>query len=239
MPSLLIIEDDPKLGPMLKSALEYAGYRVTLARDGRYGLDEARKGAAHLIILDLMLPRMDGLRILKELRRDLNNAPVIILTAKGTEHDRLEGFRLGCDDYVTKPFSLDELIARVRAVLRRSGYREIPAAVHSGGLVIDPESHSVVLNGVLLDINGRDFELLYVLASHPGQALSRNFLLDEVWGEDADVGHRAVDARIVALRKKVEDSPDEPRRIVTVYKVGYKWAADETKMLEGSENGRD
>ncbi len=223
MPQLLIIEDDPKLGPMLKSALEYAGYRISLIPDGKMGLTEARRGAAHLIVLDLMLPHMDGFQILKSLRRDLFNAPVLILTAKGTESDKLDGFRLGCDDYVTKPFSLKELIARVRAVLRRSGYKEHPSAVHSAGLLIDPESRRVELDGRCLDINGREFDLLYVLASHPGQALSRNFLLDEVWGEDTDVTHRAVDARILALRRKLEDNPNEPMRIVTVYKVGYRW----------------
>jgi len=223
MPHLLIIEDDPKLGPMLKGALEYAGYRVSLASDGKIGLDEARKGAAHLIVLDLMLPHIDGLHIMKLLRRDLYNTPVIILTAKGGEADRIEGFRLGCDDYVPKPFSLNELIARIRAVLRRSGYREAPVAVHSAGLFIDPESRRVELDGRTLDVNGREFDLLYVLASHPGQALSRNFLLDEAWGEDTDVTTRVVDARILSLRRKIEENPDEPKRIVTVYKVGYRW----------------
>jgi DNA-binding response OmpR family regulator len=227
MPHLLIIEDDPKLGPMLKSALEYAGYRVSLSPDGRGGLAAARRGDAHLIILDLMLPGMSGFAILKSLRRELFNAPVIVLTARGTEADRIEGFRLGCDDYVTKPFSLNELIARVRAVLRRSGYKEKPAAIHTGGLMIDPESRRAVLDGAALDINGREFDLLYVLASHPGQALSRNFLLDEVWGEDTDVTHRVVDARILSLRRKVEANPDEPKRIVTVYKVGYRWEVTE------------
>jgi len=223
MPHLLIIEDDPKLGPMLKGALEYAGYKISLAIDGKTGLEMARLGDAHLIILDLMLPGMDGFAILKHLRRDLFNMPVVVLSARGTESDRIEGFRLGCDDYVTKPFSLNELIARIRAVLRRSGYAEKPAAVHSGGLVIDPASHRVEFNGRLIDVVGREFDLLYVLASHPGQALSRNFLLDEVWGEDSDVTHRVVDARILTLRRKIEENPDEPKRIVTVYKVGYCW----------------
>lgn len=210
---------------MLKSSLEYAGYRVTLAIDGKIGLQSARRGDSNLIILDLMLPGLDGFTILKTLRRELYNAPVIVLTARGTESDRIEGFRLGCDDYVTKPFSLNELIARVRAVLRRSGFREHPAVIHTGGLVIDPDSHTANLNGNILEVNGREFDLLYVLASHPNQALSRNFLLDEVWGEDTDVTHRSVDARILALRRKIEENPEEPKRIVTVYKVGYRWEA--------------
>jgi DNA-binding response OmpR family regulator len=225
MPHLLIIEDDPKLGPMLKSSLEYAGYRVTLSIDGKDGNVIARREDVDLIILDLMLPGMDGFTILKQLRRELFNMPVIVLTARGTEADRIEGFRLGCDDYVTKPFSLNELIARVRAVLRRGGYREKPAVVHKGGLLIDPESRIVELDGTPLDINGREFDLLYVLVSHSGQALSRNFLLDEVWGDETEVTHRVVDARILSLRRKLEDNPEEPVHIVTVYKVGYRWSS--------------
>ncbi|MBC8465543.1 response regulator transcription factor [bacterium] len=226
MPHLLIIEDDPKLGPMLKSSLEYAGYRVSLASDGRAGLAAARFGDAQLIILDLMLPGLDGFTILKNLRRELYNMPIILLTARGMESDRIEGFRLGCDDYVTKPFSLNELIARVRAVLRRSGYKVKPAAVHSGGLIIDPETRQAQYEDRPLTISGLEFDLLYTLASHPGQALSRNFLLDEVWGEETDVTNRVVDARVLALRRKIEENPDEPKRIVTVYKVGYRWQVD-------------
>jgi len=223
MAQILIIEDDPKLGPMLESSLQYAGYRVLLATQGRSGLETALNGSAQLIILDLMLPYVDGLHILKTMRRELINTPVIILTAKGTEAERLEGFRAGCDDYVTKPFSVMELIARIRAVLRRNGWREKPSVINSCGVMIDPGSHTVTVNGRNVDLSLMEFELLYTLASHPNQALSRNYLLDEVWGEESDVTHRAVDARILSLRRKIEIDAENPKQIITVYKVGYKW----------------
>jgi len=223
VPHILIIEDDPKLGPMLKSSLEYAGYNVTLAVDGKFGMGEALRGAAQLIVLDLMLPKMGGMQILKALRRELIHTPVIILTALGTEAERLEGFRVGCDDYIVKPFSLMELIARIRAVLRRSGWRNTPSVIHCDGLTIDPDSRSATLSGLPLDLAPKEFELLYTLASHPNQALSRRFLLDEVWGEETDVTNRVVDTRILSLRRKIEPTPDTLQRIVTVYKVGYMW----------------
>jgi len=225
MAHILIIEDDPRLGPRLKRNLELSGYRVTLARNGRSGLDCALAGSANLIVLDLMLPLVDGLHILKKMRREHVNTPVIILTAKGSEAQRLEGFRSGCDDYVTKPFSLMELIARIRAVLRRSGYREKHSVINSAGAVIDPEARSVTSDGRDIELSPREFDLLYTLASHPNQALSRNYLLNEVWGEDSDVTNRTVDAHISYLRRKIELNPEAPARIVTVYKVGYKWCA--------------
>ena len=225
MAHILIIEDDPRLGPRLKRNLELSGYRVTLARNGRSGLDCALVGSANLIVLDLMLPLVDGLHILKKMRREHVNTPVIILTAKGSEAQRLEGFRSGCDDYVTKPFSLMELIARIRAVLRRSGYREKHSVINSAGAVIDPEARSVTSVGRDIELSPREFDLLYALVSHPNQALSRNYLLNEVWGEDSDVTNRTVDAHISYLRRKIELNPEAPARIVTVYKVGYKWCA--------------
>ena len=223
MAHILIIEDDPRLGPRLKRNLELSGYRVTLARNGRSGLDSAMTGSAHLIVLDLMLPLVNGLHILRNMRREKVNTPVIILTAKGSEAQRLEGFRTGCDDYVTKPFSLMELIARIRAVLHRSGYQEKLSVINSAGVVIDPGARSVRLEGRNIELSPREFELLYTLASRPNQALSRNSLLDAVWGEDSDVTNRTVDAHISYLRRKIESTPEKPARIVTVYKVGYKW----------------
>ncbi|NQT34630.1 response regulator transcription factor [bacterium] len=223
MAHILIIEDDPRLGPRLKRNLELSGYRVSLARNGRSGLNSAMTGSAHLIVLDLMLPLIDGLHILKKIRREQVNIPVIILTAKGRETERLEGFRAGCDDYVTKPFSLMELIARIRAVLRRSGYQEKFSVINSAGVMIDPEARSVTLKGCKIEFSPREFELLYTLTSHPNQALSRNYLLNAVWGEDNDVMYRTVDSHISYLRHKIESNPEAPVRIVTVYKVGYKW----------------
>ena len=223
MAHLLIIEDDPELGPLLKRNLELEGYRVTLAADGKLGLELARQGGAHLILLDLMLPLLDGMTVLKRLRRELINSPVIILTAKGTEADRLDGFRAGCDDYVAKPFSLMELIARIRAVLRRSGYRRRSEVVNCGGLIADPDARSLSCDGRNIPLTPREFDLLFELMSHPDQALSRTHLLDEVWGEQTDVTPRTVDTHIASLRAKVEGNPEHSWQIVTVYKVGYMW----------------
>lgn len=223
MPHLLIVEDDPELGPRLQYNFELEGYRVTLAADGRAGLRVAQDGDADLIVLDLMLPFLDGMNILRRIRDQGIETPVIILTAKGTEDDRLDGFRAGCDDYVGKPFSLMELISRVRAVLRRSGHRDKPSVVHSHGLVIDPAARTASLGGQPLLLAPKEFELLFVLASHPEQALSRSYLLDEIWGQSCDVTSRTVDNHVLSLRKKIESSPENPSRIQTVYKVGYRW----------------
>ena len=225
MAQLLIIEDDPELGAGLRYNFELEGYRISLAVDGRSGLREAMTGDANLILLDLMLPLLDGMHILTKIRSAKIATPVIIVTAKGTEDDRLEGFRAGCDDYVTKPFSLMELISRVRAVLRRSGYREKPSVVYSHGIAIDPEARSVFVEGKPVSLSPKEFDLLHLLASHPHQALSRSYLLDEVWGETCDVTNRTVDNHIASLRKKMETCPDAPIRIQTVYKVGYRWYA--------------
>jgi DNA-binding response OmpR family regulator len=225
MPHLLIIEDDPELGPRLCYNFELEGYRTSLAADGRSGLQSALEGASDLIILDLMLPLVDGMYVLRRMRELGLDKPVIILTAKGAEDDRLEGFRAGCDDYMAKPFSLRELISRVRAVLRRSGYRQKPSVIHCHGLSIDPEARVVTHSGERLTLAPREFDLLFLLASHPGQALSRSFLLDEIWGEDCDVTTRTVDNHVALLRKKIEPQTGCLPNIATVYKVGYRWEA--------------
>jgi len=223
MAHILIIEDDPDLGPLLKLNLEREGYRVSLAVDGISGQEKALSGSADLIILDLMLPWLDGMHILKRLRRELDKTPVIILTAKGGEAIRLEGFRSGCDDYVPKPFSLMELIARVRAVLRRCGHSETPGVLHSGQIVIDPHSRNVEVGEERILLTPKEFDLLYVLVAHSDQALSRTHLLDEVWGEEADVTPRTVDNHILSLRKKLGLEDGGLPGIATVFKLGYKW----------------
>ncbi len=226
MPNILLIEDDPKLGPWLKTGLEFAGFRVTLAVTGPQGLSLAAKTDSQLIVLDLMLPYLNGISVLRSVRERRIETPVIILTAKGAEYDKLEGFQHGCDDYITKPFSLKELIARIRAVLRRTGWIETRSIVNSNGITIDPDSREALKNGKPVALTKREFDLLYVLASRPNQALSRDYLINEVWGEDSNVANRAIDARIVSLRRKVEDDSDNPEIIATVYKVGYKWVVE-------------
>jgi len=226
MAHILIVEDDPDLGSRLKKNLELEGYRISLTSDGRSGLDAAKSGSADLILLDLMLPMLDGMHILKMLRRSLDQVPVIILTAKGKEAHRLEGFREGCDDYLVKPFSLMELIARIRAVLRRSGFRDVPSVINSCGFMVDPGARKVTYDGQSLALTPKEFDLLYVLASHPNQALSRGALLDEVWGDEVDVTDRTVDSHVASLRRKIEANPEIPEWIQTVYKVGYRWTMD-------------
>ena len=226
MPHILIIEDDPTLGPMLERSLQYSGYRTTLARNGKSGLETALSGSVNLVILDLMLPLIDGMHILNRMRKNNIATPVIILTAKGEEYERLEGFRAGCDDYVTKPFSLAEFLERIKAVLRRSGYSEQPSVIHSAGLMMNPDNRTVTFNEHDVNLSHREFDLLYALVSHPNQALSRRFLLESVWGEKTDVTTRAVDTRIASIRNQLEKSPDNPERLITVYKVGYMWKVD-------------
>jgi len=199
---------------------------VSWASDGRSGMEAARAATADLIILDLMLPLIRGMDILKTLRREMDTVPVIIVTAKSREMQRLDGFRAGCDDYIVKPFSLMELIARIRAVLRRAGIREVPSIVHSCGFMIDPGARVVTKDGRAVSLTPKEQDLLYTLACHPNQALSRFALLEEVWGSEVDVTDRTVDSHIASLRKKIEVNPEVPQRIQTVYKVGYRWATD-------------
>lgn len=218
--NLLIIEDDPDLGPLLKLNLEREGYRVSLSQTGNAGMKEAFAGNADLIILDLMLPMMDGMHILQSLRKELFNIPVIILSAKGGEAVRLEGFRSGCDDFVAKPFSLMELIFRISAVLRRSGYRKKSEVIHIGRLLIDPHQRRIEVDNMEIELTPKEFDLLLELASNQGQALSRTHLLDEIWGEDTDITLRTVDNHIASLRRKLEPTGVD-KAIITVYKLGY------------------
>jgi two-component system, OmpR family, alkaline phosphatase synthesis response regulator PhoP len=222
---ILLIEDDPDLGARLKQNIELEGYRVSWAADGRRGLAAAQTAAPDLIILDLMLPLLDGLHILKTLRRDLDPVPVMILTAKGRETQRLDGFRAGCDDYLVKPFSLVELLARIRAVLRRSGHRDAPSILHSGGFTLDPAARTLTRCDRPIALTPKELDLLYTLMAHPNQALSRSSLLEEVWGCESDVTDRTVDSHIASLRKKLEVNPEAPAFLHTVYKVGYRWSA--------------
>src|SRR6266516_377875 len=226
---ILIVEDDHDVVKLLKYNLEKEGFRVNYTTDGSLALAEIRRGEPDLVILDLMLPGLDGLEICRQLRRNekYTSLPLLMLTARGEETDRVVGLEMGADDYVTKPFSMRELIARVRALLRR---REQPgslkATLQRGQLVIDPSAHNVSLAGRRIELSALEFRLLHYLASHPGMVFSRDQLLDHVWGNDRTVTPRSVDVYVRRVREKVEPDPRSPTYIQTIHGVGYRFAAD-------------
>lgn len=224
MERILVIEDNPDLAFGLRNNLEIEGYAVEVCADGVEGLARARSMHPDLIILDLMLPGLDGYRVLKALREEGYETPVIILSARSEEADKVTGFRLGADDYVTKPFSVLELMGRVKALLRRSGpgpeaERE---TIRFGAIVVDPAARTVRRQGRLVPMPPREFSLLLALARRMDVSVSRQQLLVEVWGHRAAVLSRTVDTHIAELRKKLEDDPAEPRHILTVRKSGYR-----------------
>jgi two-component system response regulator VicR len=225
---LLIIEDNRNLSRGLRHNFELEGFDVDVCYDGASGLAAARAGGVGLIILDLMIPRPDGYRVLQLLREEGIQTPVIVVTARGEEADKLRGFRLGADDYVTKPFSVLELIARASALLRRtqaslrSGSAPGLTAIEFGAVRIEPETHSVYRHGEPVPLRPKEFQLLMALVRRGGRVATRTELLDEVWGYDADVVSRTVDTHIGELRRKLEDDPSAPRHLLTVRKTGYR-----------------
>jgi DNA-binding response OmpR family regulator len=229
---ILIIEDNPDLAFGLRNNLELEGYEVRVAGDGRAGLDALRSGGTDLVLLDLMLPEMDGLTVLREIRRGGRQVPILILTARGEEADKVSGLRLGADDYVTKPFGLLELLARIEAVMRRTGGRngdEPPrawagsaSAVTFGRIEVDVARRTVTRGGAAVDLAPKEFDLLVALIRRDGAVVSRQSLLDEVWGYASDVVSRTVDTHIAELRRKLEEDPSSPRHILTARKAGYR-----------------
>jgi two-component system, OmpR family, alkaline phosphatase synthesis response regulator PhoP len=223
---ILLIEDNTNLAFGLSRSLEAEGFEVEVEGDGAVGLERAIAIKPDLIVLDLMLPGMDGYTVLERLRSAGNRVPVLILTARGEETDKISGFRLGADDYVTKPFSLSELIARVQAILRRARGSEQPAESmipeQFGSITIDPSSRLVTRGGTQVALTPKEFDLLLTLARRNGAVASRLQLLKEVWGHQAEVMTRTVDIHIAELRRKLEDDPSDPRHILTVWKAGYR-----------------
>jgi two-component system alkaline phosphatase synthesis response regulator PhoP len=227
MPRILIVEDNPDLAYGLRTGLEIEGYEVQLAEDGETGLDRARSWSPDLVMLDLMLPGMDGYRVLKTLRESGSDVPVLILTARGEEADKVLGFRLGADDYVTKPCGVLELLARVGALLRRSRIAEHRGASGEalerfGSVEINPASRTVTKESALIALSPKEFDLLLALVRRRGAVASRVELLREVWGHRVEVMTRTVDIHIAELRRKLEDDPSQPRHILTVWKAGYR-----------------
>jgi len=226
---ILVVDDEQSIVDLLEYNLLRNGYQVVVARDGRQALRLAREERPDLIVLDLMLPGLDGLEVFRELRREsataeLPDVPIIMLTARDEEVDRVVGLELGADDYVTKPFSVRELIARVKAVLRRVGPDGIAvSAMHRvGSLEVDTLSHEIRLAGVVLPLTQLEFDLLETLARHAGQVLSRDQLLDQVWGYDYYGYARAVDSAVKRLRAKLREAGGNPDVISTVRGVGYR-----------------
>ncbi len=220
---ILVVDDEPKIVKLARDYLEKAGYRVLDARDGTSALAAARHERPDLVVLDLNLPGTDGLDVCRALRRE-SDVPIIMLTARVDEADRLIGLELGADDYITKPFSPRELVARVRAVLRRvgGGVRE-PGTVRAGDVEIDLKGHRVTRGGEAIDLTPTEFTLLAVLAGHPGQAFSRERLMERIYGVAYAGGERSVDAHVKNLRRKLEPDPSAPRYVETVYGVGYRF----------------
>lgn len=229
MTRVLVVEDNDALAFGLRNNLEIEGYAVDVAADGPSGLAAARSNPPDLVVLDLMLPGMDGYRVLRQLRDEGRTMPVLILTAKGEEADKVLGFRLGADDYVTKPFGLLELLARIEALLRRSRPAQAaatPAVERFGDVEVDTSTRSVRRDGQEVALTPMEFDLLVALIRRRGAVASRLELLKEVWGHSSAVLTRTVDTHIGELRRKLEADASSPRHILTVRKAGYRLAPD-------------
>ena len=222
---ILVVDDETIVTEVIERYLRREGYQVDVAADGQHGLDLARSLAPDLIVLDVMLPRLDGLEVCRRLRAE-SNVPIILLTAKGEETDKILGLGLGADDYVVKPFSPGELVARVKAVSRRT--RAVPSAeagaLRFGELRILPRQRAVEVADRPIDLTAKEFDLLHFLASHPGQVFTREQLLDQVWDYEYVGDASTVTVHVRRLREKVEPDPVRPRWVKTVWGVGYKFA---------------
>lgn len=221
---VLLVEDDPSIREITTLGLEQAGFRVTATGDGRDGLLRFRQGSFDLALLDVMLPSLDGLEVLREIRRE-SQAPVVMLTARADLHDVVVGLELGADDYVTKPFELPELVARIKAVLRRSAAEPAEQMISVDDMEIDPAGFTVRRHGEEIALTATEFRLLLELARRPKQVFTRDLLLELVWDYDYLGDSRLVDAAVQRLRAKIEDDPKQPKLIRTVRGVGYRFDA--------------
>jgi DNA-binding response OmpR family regulator len=227
---ILVVDDEPHIVELVRYNLAHEGFEVSVAYDGHEALQKAKTETPDLVILDLMLPYVDGLEVCRHIRRE-SSVPILMLTAKDGEQERVVGLELGADDYVTKPFSPRELVARVRAILRRTARgveRPGSAPLSIGGLALDPTTHEVRLRGRVVDLTTKEFDLLQLLMGHPNRVFTRDFLLEHIWGYDYFGSTRTVDMHISRLREKIEDDPNTPTYITTVRGVGYKLKKDPT-----------
>jgi two-component system alkaline phosphatase synthesis response regulator PhoP len=224
-PRILVIEDDESITLGLQMNLEAEGYRVTVATDGDEGLAQARAGGFDLLVLDVMLPRMNGFEVVRSLRAEGDMVPVIMLSARGAEMDKVMGLELGAEDYITKPFGLAELLARVKAVLRRDGIvrRRGELPMRTADLEVNPRSREVRREGALVELTATEFDVLWALIEASDRALAREELVERVWGPGHVVTLRTIDNFILQLRAKLEADPSEPRHLVTVRGVGYRF----------------
>src|SRR5438034_6900895 len=223
MKHILVVDDEPRIAELARDYLERAGYRVTMAGNGADAVSMARARRPDLIVLDLGLPKMDGLDVTRTLRKH-SNVPIIMLTARVDESDKLIGLELGADDYVTKPFSPKELVARVRAVFRRiDAAPERGDVVRAGDVTLDKRRMQATVGERAIDLTGTEFELLATLAGQPGRVFTRAQLLDAIRGVEVESFDRAIDAHVKNVRRKLEPDPRNPRYILTVHGVGYKF----------------
>ncbi|MCA9757187.1 MAG: response regulator transcription factor [Candidatus Eisenbacteria bacterium] len=223
-PTVLVIEDDARISELVAKNLDASGFRALRAADGDRGLSLFKEHDPDLVILDLMIPGVEGLEVCRRIRAG-SQVPVLMLTARGDETDKLLGFEVGADDYLTKPFSTRELIARVRALLRRAGSEGTSDPVlRRGDLVIDPARRVVERSGAPIELTSLEFDLLRFLAQRPGFVYTRDQLLHRVWGDDRVVDDRSIDSLVSRLRRKVEADPARPRYVQTVWGTGYRFA---------------
>jgi len=224
MEKILVVEDDPAHLLALEDNLTLAGYEVLTARSGRHAMRTLKEEDFDLIVLDIMLPYINGFEVCKRLRESGDETPIIMLTAKTQEQDRVQGLDLGADDYITKPFSVAELLARIRAVLRRFTLQSrILERFSFGDIEIDFKKYEARKSGVKLELSSREFQILKTLITYDGEVVSRYTLMEEVWGYDDLPTQRAIDTNVARLRQKLEDDPAQPKHIITVYGAGYKF----------------
>lgn len=224
MKNILIIEDDVSILRGLKDNLQYEGYSVFTQSNGEKGLEQALEKNVDLILLDIMLPGMNGFEICRKMKKEKPELPIIMITARGSEMDKVSGLDIGADDYVTKPFSLPELLARIRAVLRRfNPANEIQDQIEFGNIKINFKNFQAFVNNIEIKLSSKEFKILKYFIQHEGEAMHRHDLLNEVWGYEAMPTTRTVDNFILDLRKKLEDNPSRPRHIVSVRGIGYKF----------------
>jgi len=227
---ILVIDDDKDLCALLKNNLEAESYHVSVAYDGESGLSEAISGNYHLIILDIMLPKQNGFDVLTAIRKN-SHIPVLMLTAKDSEIDKVSGLRMGADDYITKPFSNNELLARVASLLRRyivfsSNDEQQLQSIDIGGLHIDPLKHEICINGVSINLTAKEFDLLYFFAKNKGKVFTKKQIYHAVWEDEYAFDDNNIMVHIRRLRKKIEPDPENPIFILTVWGVGYKFGGD-------------